>query len=252
MVKRRLQFKMNFYGKTVIVTGAASEIGKKTVRQFLCSDARVAAVDIDQDRLDNLIKENHDKIGQLLILSTDITNSSDVDKTVARIANWSGRIDILVNMAGICQQSVITEITDKTTWDILTKNDLYGTFYFCRSVAKVMVKFKYGKIINFTSILGEKGLPSNRYNVAKKGIEGFSKSIALELAKHNINVNIINTPILNNKVLSERGAILLQSIPLGRFGEPEDVVKAVFFLSSEYSDYITGITLDVNGGMYIR
>ena len=111
---------------------------------------------------------------------------------------------------------------------------------------------------NFSSIAGQRGSAANsHYTATKRGIEGFSKSIAIELAKYNINVNciapgIIKTPIFNEDILAERGAAWLQNCPLGRFGEPDDIAKAVFFLSSKYSDYITGFTLDVNGGMYIR
>ncbi len=248
---------MDFTDKTVIITGAASGIGLRTAQIFLQNGAKVAAIDINKIGLEVLKEENPDKIDQILLLPTNITDSSEVDKSVAGVIEWSGRVDILVNSAGIYEQALLTDMSDEF-WDKTIKINLYGTFYCSRSVAREMIKTNYGRIINFSSIAGERGSAANgHYSATKRGIEGFSKSIALELAKYNINVNciapgIIRTPIFNDEILAERGSTWLQSIPLGRFGEPDDIANAVLFLSSKYSDYITGITLDVNGGMYIR
>jgi 3-oxoacyl-[acyl-carrier protein] reductase len=248
---------MDFNKKTVVITGAASGIGKATAEWFLKFGAKVAAIDINENGLNTLKNENDEHTENLLLLPTDITVSSDVDSSITKVIEWTGKIDILVNSAGIYVQKLLTDMTDEF-WDKTIKVNLYGTFYCCRRVAKEMIKYKYGKIINFSSIAGQRGSAANsHYAATKRGIEGFSKSIAIELAKYNINVNciapgIIKTPIFPDEILAERGADWLRSCPLGRFGEPDDIAKAVFFLSSEYSDYIVGVTLDVNGGMYIR
>lgn len=248
---------MDFTGQTIVVTGAASGIGKGIAMKFLQKGAKVAAIDINETGLNVFREENSEFSDNIMLLPNDITDSNLVDLGIAKIIDWTGKIDVLINSAGIYVQSPLIEMTDEF-WDKTIKINLYGTFYCCRSVAKEMIKNNYGRIVNFSSIAGQRGSASNsHYTATKRGVEGFSKSIAIELAKYNINVNciapgIIRTPIFNDKILAERGETWLQSCPLGRFGEPDDIAKAALFLSSEYSDYITGFTLDVNGGMYIR
>ncbi len=248
---------MDFTGQTVVVTGAASGIGKGTALAFLARGAKVALMDINEAGLDDVVNENQSKAEKLLKLPTDITNSGAVDDSIAKLIEWSGQIDILVNSAGLYVQSMVTDMTD-SFWDKTMKINLYGSFYCCRSVAKEMIKKKYGRIINFGSIAGQRGSMANaHYTTTKRGIEGFSRSLALELAPHNINVNciapgIILTPIFSEEILKERGDVWLQTVPKGRFGTPEDIANGVMFLCSKYADYITGFTLDINGGMYIR
>lgn len=248
---------VDFTGQTVVVTGAASGIGKGTAQAFLDSGAKVALMDINETGLDEFISQNENMAEKLLKLNTDITNSEAVDKSVAKTIEWSGQIDVLVNSAGLYVQAMVTEMTDDF-WDKTIKINLYGSFYCSRSVAKEMIKKKYGRIINFGSIAGQRGSVANaHYTTTKRGIEGFSRSLALELAPHNINVNciapgIILTPIFSEEILKERGDVWLQTIPRGRFGTPEDIANGVMFLCSKYADYITGFTLDINGGMYMR
>lgn len=248
---------MDFTGQTVVVTGSASGIGRGTAQAFLERGANVALLDINETGLNDLINQNEDKAEKLLKLPTDITNSEEVDRSIAKIIEWSGQIDVLVNSAGLYVQEMVSEMSD-SFWDKTMKINLYGSFYCCRSVAQEMIKRKYGRIINFGSIAGQRGSIANaHYTTTKRGIEGFSRSLALELAPYNINVNciapgIILTPIFSEEILKERGDAWLKTIPLGRFGTPEDISKGVMFLCSEYADYITGFTLDINGGMYLR
>lgn len=248
---------MNFAGKTVFITGAASGIGLGTAQAFLNNGAKVAAIDINKEGLTAFVAANTDKADRILAIPTNIVDSFEVDKTVEEVINWSGQIDILINSAGLYIQEMLTEMTDEL-WDKIIKVNLYGSFKCTRAVAREMKKKKYGKIINMSSIAGERGsIANSHYTATKRGLEGFSRSVALELAPYNITVNciapgIIMTPIFSGAILEERGPAWLETIPLGRFGQPIDVANGIMFLCSKYADYITGFTLDINGGMYLR
>ena len=248
---------MNFDGKTVFITGAASGIGMGTAQTFLDHGANVAAIDINETGLAEFVNNNPDKANKILAIPTDIVNSQAVDSTVEKVIAWTGQIDILINSAGLYIQEMTTEMSDEL-WDKTIKVNLYGSFYCARAVAREMKKRNYGKIINFGSIAGQRGsLANSHYTATKRGLEGFSRSLALELAPFNITVNciapgIIRTPIFSDEILAERGDTWLKSIPLGRFGETKDIANGTMFLCSEYADFITGFTLDINGGMYLR
>ncbi|EHQ89418.1 SDR family NAD(P)-dependent oxidoreductase [Desulfosporosinus youngiae] len=248
---------MNFEGKTVFITGAASGIGKGTAQSFMDKGAKVAAIDINQAGLAAFAADNVDKVDRLLTIPTNIVNTQEVDEAVDAVMKWSGQIDILINSAGLYVQEMLTEMSDEL-WDRTIKVNLYGSFNCTRAVAREMKKKKYGKIINMGSIAGERGsIANSHYTTTKRGIEGFSRSVALELAPYNITVNciapgIIMTPIFSAEILQERGDAWLKTIPLGRFGQPKDVANGIMFLCSEYADFITGFTLDINGGMYLR
>ena len=248
---------MNFDGKTVFITGAASGIGKGTAQAFIDKGAKVAAIDINQAGLDAFVAENAANAAKILTIQTDIVNSQEVNNAVEMVIKWSGQIDFLINSAGLYVQEMLTEMSDEI-WDRTLKINLYGSFNCTRAVAREMKKRKYGKIINMGSVAGERGsIANSHYTTTKRGIEGFSRSVALELASDNITVNciapgIIKTPIFSEAILEERGDAWLKTIPLGRFGQPKDIANAIMFLCSEYADFITGFTLDINGGMYLR
>lgn len=248
---------MNFDGKTVFITGAASGIGKGTAQAFLDNGAKIAAIDVNKEGLAAFVAENADKADKILCVPTNIVDSAAVDKAVKEVIEWSGQIDILINSAGLYVQEMLTEMPNEL-WDSHMKVNLYGTFNCTRAVAREMKKNKYGKIICMASIAGERGSIANcHYTTTKRGIEGFSRSVALELAPYNINVNciapgIIMTPIFSGTILEERGDAWLKATPLGRFGQPMDIANGIMFLCSEYSSFITGFTLDINGGMYLR
>ena len=248
---------MNFEGKTVFITGAASGIGQGTAQAFLDIGAKVAAIDINKEGLTAFATANADKADRILTIPTNIVDSFEVDKAVEEVIKWSGQIDILINSAGLYIQEMLTEMTDEL-WDKIIKVNLYGSFKCTRAVAIEMKKKKYGKIINLGSIAGERGsIANSHYTATKRGLEGFSRSVALELAPYNITVNciapgIIMTPIFSGTILEERGQEWLKTIPLGRFGQPIDVANGIMFLCSKYADFITGFTLDINGGMYLR
>ncbi|MEA4926446.1 MAG: SDR family NAD(P)-dependent oxidoreductase [Syntrophomonadaceae bacterium] len=248
---------MNFEGKTVFITGAASGIGKGTAQAFLDNGAKIVALDLNKDGLAAFVAENADKADKILVIPTNIVNSEEVDKAVEEAIKWTGQIDILVNSAGLYVQEMITEMSNEL-WDSHMKVNLYGSFNCTRAVAREMKKRNYGKMINMASIAGQRGSVANcHYTTTKRGIEGFSRSVALELAPYNINVNciapgIIMTPIFSGAILEERGEAWLKATPMGRFGQPIDIANGVMFLCSEYSSFITGFTLDINGGMYMR
>jgi NAD(P)-dependent dehydrogenase (short-subunit alcohol dehydrogenase family) len=248
---------MDFKGQTVFVTGAASGIGKGTAQTFLDNGAKVAAIDLNKAGLEAFVAENADKADRILTIPVNITDSEQVDKAVEEVIKWSGQIDILINSAGLYVQEMLTEMSNEL-WDSHMKVNLYGSFYCTRAIARYMKERKYGKIICMASIAGERGSVANcHYTTTKRGIEGFCRSAALELAPYNINVNciapgIIMTPIFSGAILEERGDAWLKATPLGRFGQPSDIANGMMFLCSEYSSFITGFTLDINGGMYMR
>ena len=248
---------MHFEGKTVLITGAGSGLGKECAQAFLDRGAKVAAVDINQQALSDFLAANEGKSDRILTSVTDIVDREAIDRAVADVIQWSGQIDCLICSAGLYIQAMVDEMTDEL-WDRHMKVNLYGSFYCTRAVAKEMKKRNYGKIIHFSSIAGERGsIANSHYTATKRGLEGFSRSVALELAPFNINVNcvapgIIMTPIFSGKILEDRGDAWLKSTPLGRFGQPIDIANGIMFLCSEYSSFITGFTLDINGGMYMR
>lgn len=241
-------------GKNVIVTGATRGIGREIALTLAQNGANIAM------NYRNLNSEVEDLINEIksfgvdaLAIKCDVSITEEVDKFVKEVKSHYNTIDILVNNAGITKDGLILRMKEEDFDDVLDVN-LKGTFNTTKSVSSIMVRQKYGKIINISSVVGIAGNAGQcNYAASKAGVIGFSKSVARELASRNINVNVvapgyINTDMTKNlpdKVKEE----IIKSIPMKKIGDPKEVANLVLFLSSNLSDYITGQVINVDGGM---
>jgi len=235
----------------IILTGATGGIGNSILEKLILSGANVLATGTNEDKL-NLIKEKHKNVQTEKF---DISNHSEIENFINK-ANDSlgGRVDVLVNNAGITRDNLSIRMKDEE-WNKVIDINLTSTFLLSKNVLKKMLKSKKGKIINITSIVGHTGnIGQANYTASKAGVVAMSKSLALEYGKKNINVNCISPGFIStemtNKINDDYKEVLKSKIPMNRFGTPNDIANTVIFLSSKLSDYITGETIHVNGGMY--
>ena len=235
----------------IILTGATGGIGNSILEKLILSGANVLATGTNEDKL-NLIKEKHKNVQTEKF---DISNHSEIENFINK-ANDSlgGRVDVLVNNAGITRDNLSIRMKDEE-WNKVIDINLTSTFLLSKNVLKKMLKSKKGKIINITSIVGHTGnIGQANYTASKAGVVAMSKSLALEYGKKNINVNCISPGFIStemtNKINDDYKEVLKSKIPMNRFGTPNDIANTVIFLCSNLSDYITGETIHVNGGMY--
>ena len=238
--------------KNIIITGASGGIGNAIVKKLNDCGANILASGTTQEKLDGL----RTKFRNIKILKFDI---SQIDKIEDFIENASselgGNLNCLVNNAGITQDNLAIRMSIDE-WKKVIDINLTSTFLLTKYAIKKMLKIKAGKIINITSVVGHTGnLGQANYTASKAGIVAMSKSLALEYAKKNININCISPGFIKtamtDKIDDKFKEIIISKIPSARLGEPEDIANAVNFLASNQSDYINGETLHVNGGMYM-
>lgn len=243
---------MNLTGKTAMITGSAGGIGAQTARQFVEVGAKVMLVDLDENKLDQLSRE----LGQenAVYSKVDLTKLTEIESLVEHAVSEFGKIDALVNAAGVCQFIGMQEINEDN-WDEIININLKSVFFLSRSVMEIMKNQKSGKIINIASSAAENGgiLAGAHYCVAKAGVINLTKSLARLLAEDNIQVNVISPGPVETQmidVLSEaKKAEYISQIPLKRMGTPEDIASAILFLADSSSNYITGQVIRVNGGL---
>jgi len=245
---------MKLKNKIAIVTGSKRGIGKSIALELAKEGAKIVISDIDlkecQDVCDEIKKMGLDAIA----VKCDVSKKGDVDAMVEKTIQKFQKIDIIVNNAGVVLMKPFLEMTEKD-WDFILDINLKGVFLCTNAVAKQMIKQKSGKIISITSIAGEVGfMNTSAYCASKAGIINLTRELALELCPYNINVNAVapgviatnmTEDMLKDKKTKEG---LLANIPLGRVGKPEEIGKAVIFLASDDSNYVTGHTLVVDGG----
>jgi len=245
---------MQLKGKTAVVTGGSRGIGRAIALKLASCGANVVVnYTRNSKAADEVVAEIKAMGSSGMAVKADVSIASEVENLVNEVLKTFGSIDILVNNAGITRDNLIIRMTEKEFDDVINTN-LKGAFICTKAVSRVMIKQKSGKIINVSSVVGIVGnAGQSNYAAAKAGLIGFTKSMAKELAKRGINVNAVApgfiqtdmTSVLPENVKEE----FLKSIPLMRIGKPEDIANTVLFLASEYSDYITGQVINIDGGM---
>ncbi len=235
----------------IILTGATGVIGNSILDKLASAGSNILATGSNEEKLKK-IKEKYKKIN---ILKFDISNHEGIEKFVEDCSNiLSGNIDILINNAGITQDNLSIRMKEEE-WKKVIDINLTSTFLITKNIIKKMLKSKNGKIINVTSVVGHSGnIGQANYAASKAGIVAMSKSLALEYGKKNIKVNCVSPGFIvsemTKKISEEHTELLKSRISLNKFGNPEDVANTIAFLSSSLSNYITGETIHVNGGMY--
>lgn len=246
--------KFNLKNKVAIVTGASSGLGRGMALALSEAGANLVLVDIKFPLLQEVAKLTKKTNQQTFCFNADVSKKEEVEHMVEKTVKIFGKIDILVNTAGINRRNLVENFSEED-WDAVIDINLKGTFLFSQAAGKVMIKQNKGKIINtasMTSVIGGQNIPA--YSASKGGVAQLTKAFAVAWAKYNINVNAIGpgwfkTPM--TKSLYEDKDInsqTLSRIPMKRWGEPEDLAGTVVFLASEASDFITGATIYVDGG----
>ncbi len=242
-------------GKVALVTGASRGIGRAIAYEFAKEGADVIVnYKGSEDKAKELV-EQIKRLGRKAYLAKfDVANSEEVKKKIKEIEETIGKIDILVNNAGIVKDSLFIRMKEED-WDSVIKTNLYSVFYVTHAVLPMMIKERWGRIINISSVVAFTGnIGQTNYSAAKAGIIGFSKALALEVANRNITVNVIAPGYIETDMtagLPEKiKNAFLEKIPLKRAGLPEEVAYLATFLASEKGSYITGCVFHINGGLY--
>ena len=235
----------------IILTGSTGVIGNSILEKLYNANANIIATGTNQNKL-NLIKEKYPKV---TIKQFDISKHSEIEKFIENCSDdFQSKIDVLINNAGVTKDNLTIRMKEDE-WNKVINLNLTSSFLLCKHSIKKMIRNKAGKIINITSIVGHTGnIGQANYSASKAGLIGMSKSLALEYGKKNIKINCVSPGFIKSEMTDKINENFKQSlqekISLNRFGLPEDVANAVAFLSSSLSDYITGETIHVNGGMY--
>ncbi len=242
---------INLKGVNIILTGATGVIGNSILEKLVLAEANILATGTNEEKLKKISKDyNNVKVKKF-----DISQHNNIEKFIEESIEVLGsKIDILINNAGITRDNLSIRMNDED-WNQVININLTSTFLLSKNVIKKMLKYKNGKIINITSVVGHTGnIGQANYSASKSGVIAMSKSLALEYGKKNIKVNCVSPGFIQsemtNNIDEKFKEILKSKIPLGRIGDPNDVANTVLFLCSNLSDYITGETLHVNGGMY--
>jgi len=245
---------MDLKNKVAIVTGSRRGIGKEIALALAKAGANVVVSDINLDDCNKVVEEIKAIGKKGLAVKADVSNPEDLSQMINLTTEKFGKVDILVNNAGIYMQKSLTDVTEQDFDRVLDIN-LKGVFLCSKAAVPEMIKQGKGKIINITSIAGQVGFAnSSAYCASKGAIINMTRELALELAQYKINVNAIGPGVIETDMTKEllkdkaTRETLLANIPLSRIGKPEDIANAALFLASDNSDYITGITLFVDGG----
>ena len=242
---------ISFKNKKILITGATGGIGNELVKKFLSLGGNIVATGRKDEKLDMIKK----KYPNVKIQKFDISEHSRIEGFIDNVALDLGGLDVLINNAGMNIDNLSIRMKDEE-WKKVIDVNLTSTFLFCKHSIKIMLKNKFGRIVNITSIVGHSGNPGqSNYAASKAGIIGMSKSLAIEYAKKNITINCVSPGFITTDMtmnIAEKVKMFLTSrIPMGKLGSGEDVSNCVAFLSSDLASYVTGETLHVNGGMYM-
>lgn len=250
-VKR--SFVVDLSGQVALVTGASQGLGKSMAIELARNGARVACVARNADKLAQTVAEITAIGGQAEAFACDVKSRESVDKVVDGVADNWGRLDILVNNAGVTRDTLLPRMTDDEWDDVLTTN-LRGAFLFARAASRHMMRARYGRIINISSVSGLMGnAGQTNYSASKAGLIGFSRSLSRELAGRKVTVNCVAPGFIESEMTQVLGPVIIEEakkrIPAKRLGTPEDVSACVVFLASAAASYVTGQVLTVDGGM---
>ncbi len=242
---------INFKNKNILITGASGGIGNELVKKFVALGANILGSGTKTEKLE-LIKKQYPNIK---VKKFDIGNHSGIEEFIDSVSLELGGLDVLINNAGINLDNLSIRMKVEE-WKKVIDINLTSTFLLSKYAIKKMLKNKFGRIVNITSVVGHVGnLGQPNYSASKAGIIGMSKSLAIEYAKKNITVNCVSPGFIVSDMtmgIADKVKLYLTSrIPMGKFGTGEDVSNCVAFLSSEQASYVTGETIHVNGGMYM-
>ena len=242
---------INFKNKRILITGATGGIGNALVKKFVSLEGNILATGTNTEKLDELKKN----FSNIKVKKFDISEHSRIEEFIENVSLDLGGLDVLINNAGINADNLSLRMKEDE-WKKVIDINLTSTFLLSKNSIKKMLKTKYGRIVNITSIVGHTGnLGQANYSAAKSGLIGMSKSLAIEYAKKNITINCVSPGFIVSNMTSniaEKVKLFLTSrIPMGKLGTGEDVSNCVAFLSSESASYVTGETIHDNGGMYM-
>jgi 3-oxoacyl-[acyl-carrier protein] reductase len=240
-------------GRVALITGGAQGIGLATAKLFASEGAKLVLIDVDEA----VVRQSAEQAGgaNAIGVKADVTSLEDAEAAVKAALDKFGKIDILINNAGITRDGLLIRMTEQD-WDLVLDVNLKGAFIFSKAVAKIMMKAHYGRIVNVASVIGQSGNAGQaNYAASKGGLIALTKSLAKELAGRNVLVNAVAPGFIRTRMTEslpeEAKKNLLMVTPMGRLGEPEEVGKVMLFLASEDAAYVTGQVIGVNGGMYM-
>ena len=250
---------LDFNGQVVIVTGAGSPtgIGRTIAQTFARQGATVILTDINQAGLDANVKEIEAMGGKAYGVSGNICDKASVDSLIADVMAKYGRIDVLVNNAGISQKVTVADMTMADIQRIFNVN-MFGLFQITQAVCEVMKKQNYGRIVHLSSVSGKRGggvFGGAHYSASKAAVLGFSKNLAREVSQYGITTNCVCPGLINTEIWKsmpkEQADAVIAGIPMGRPGETQEVADTIVFLASKEASYITGEEIDINGGSHM-
>ncbi len=244
---------MNFKGRIAIVTGGGQGIGREICLRLARNKAKVIIFDVKEESFKKTVEEIREIDGNILALKVDVTKYEEVKKAVSYVIDKYEGVDILVNNAGIARDSLLSRMKEENWHKVLDVN-LTGVFNCLKAVIRCMMKQRYGRIVNISSIIGLRGnIGQANYSAAKAGIIGLTKSAARELGRYGISVNAVAPGFIDTAMTRELDEKVVDRItsqvPLLRIGRPEEVASLVAYLASEEAGYITGEVIRVDGGM---
>jgi len=242
-------------GKVALVTGGAQGIGRAIALLFAREGAKVAICDLNLEKARETCGEVEFLGQEALAIGGNVADAQEAEAMVQQTVEKFGRLDILVNNAGITRDQVLLRMREED-WDLVLSVNLKGAFHCTKAALRPFLKQKAGKVVNIASVTGQMGNAGQaNYAASKAGMIGFTKSIAREYARRNIQVNAVAPGFIDTAmsqaIPQKERELLIKQIPMERLGTPEDVAEAVLFLSSPAADYVTGQVLNVNGGMYM-
>jgi len=242
--------------RIALVTGASRGIGRACALELAKAGNKVALAARQTDKLEEVAAEIRSAGGEAFVVALDLAAQDSIKAGFTKVATEFGRIDILVNNAGMTKDNLALRMKPDD-WNIVLQTNLTGAFFCIQQVISPMMKERWGRIINISSVVGEAGNPGQaNYVASKAGLIGLTKSLAQELASRSITVNAVAPGFIETDMThvlkDEQKARITQAIPMGRIGAAHEVAAAVCFLASDEASYITGNVIDVNGGMYMR